>query len=100
MEAYQDAEVAESEIVGQVLHQLSLVVDCQHRQLMARMIGREFHLPFLVSEVSRFHSEAENHFKDDENVLDALLAEAGVELFDCELLHRFLRENGDISEVW
>ena len=32
-EAYQYAEVAESEVVGKVLHQLPLVVNCQHRQL-------------------------------------------------------------------
>ena len=63
------------------------------------MVGRELHLPILVGEVAGFHAEAKNHFEDDKNVLDTLLAESFIEFFDSELLHLLLGDCGCICEV-
>ena len=86
-EAYVYAEIAECEVMTDVVQNLAVV--CRGQNLYALLFGsgRIFDVPLAVPEITAFLTEADYHFQDNENVLDVLLTQTGVKSVDYKRLH-------------
>ena len=81
------AEVAECEVLTDVVQNLAVVGCCQNFYVLLLWSGRIFDVPLAVLEIAVLFSEADYHFQDNENVLDVLLTKACVKSVDYKRLH-------------
>ena len=81
------AEVAECEVLTDVVQNLAMV--CCRQDIYALLFGsgRIFDVPLEMLEIAVFFSEADYHLQDYEYVLDILLAQTGIKAVDYKRLH-------------
>ena len=81
------AEIAECEVLTDVVQNLAVVSRGQNFYALLFGSGRIFDIPLAVPEVAVFLSEADYHFQNNDNVLDVLLTQTGVKSVNYKRLY-------------
>ena len=87
-----DAEVSECEVTADVVKNLAMVGSREHFHFLLVGGGRIFDVPLAVLEIAKLYAMTDNHFQNDEYVLDVLLTQSRIQALYYKGLHIPLRD--------